>query len=401
MKKIKIHSIFLAFLFLISCQTQQKQITPEATFGKYVQAFTSGVISTGSTISVILTQPLSGVENTNKQLFRFSPEIKGETVVVNDRLIEFRPSQPLRSGTIYSAEFLLGDIMETEAKLKKMPFQFSTIKQSFSVYFDGLRNYEGGLYKKMQLSGHLLTADIASFTETEKILKASFNEKEVVINWIHETDRRKHFFTIDSLERQAEKLVELNIEWNGNPLDVEIQGKEKFEVPALNGFSILTTKVIYEPQQHIEIRFSDPLLKTQDLTGLLSLADGTGLRLQPENNVLKAWPANPLTGEIDLSVHEGIQNINYKKLQKTETFRLQFTSIKPAVRFIGNGNIVPQSGNLEMPFEAVNLSAVEIRVVEIFKDNVLTFFQENQWEGNLELKKVGRLVYSGRSCINS
>jgi alpha-2-macroglobulin len=399
MKKIKIHSIFLAFLFLISCQTQQKQITPEATFGKYVQAFTSGVISTGSTISVILTQPVSGVENTNKQLFRFSPEIKGETVVVNDRLIEFRPSQPLRSGTIYSAEFLLGDIMETEAKLKKMPFQFSTIKQSFSVYFDGLRNYEGGLYKKMQLSGHLLTADIASFTETEKILKASFNEKEVVINWIHETDRRKHFFTIDSLERQAEKTVELNIEWNGNPLDVEIQGKEKFEVPALNGFSILTTKVIYEPQQHIEIRFSDPLLKTQDLTGLLSLADGTGLRLQPEDNVLKAWPANPLTGEIDLSVHEGIQNINYKKLQKTETFRLQFTSIKPAVRFIGNGNIVPQSGNLEMPFEAVNLSAVEIRVVEIFKDNVLTFFQENQWEGNLELKKVGRLVYLGEVAL--
>lgn len=400
MKKLKkLTPIFLAFLFLVSCQTKQKQVATEIEFGKYVQAFTSGVISTGSTISVILAQPLSGAENTSRQLFRFSPEIKGETVIVNDRLIEFRPSQPLRSGTAYSAEFLLGDIIETEAGLKNMPFQFSTIPQSFSVYFDGLRNYDGGLYKKMQLNGYLLTADVASFSETEKILKASLNEKEIAINWVHESDRRKHFFSIDSLERQPENPVELNIEWNGKPMEVELKGKEKFEVPALNGFSILAAKVAHEPQQHIEIRFSDPLLKTQDLTGLVALADGTELRLQSENNVLKAWPANPLTGETDLSVHEGIQNINYTKLKKTETFRLQFESVKPAVRFVGKGNIVPQSGNLEMPFEAVNLRAVEIRVIEIFKENVLSFFQENQWEGNSELKKVGRLVYAGEVAL--
>ena len=400
MKKIKITPLFLSLIFLLSCQTQPKQSETEASFGKYVQAFTSGVISAKSTISVILAQPVSNTENTGKQLFRFTPEIKGETVIVNDRLIEFRPSKPLRSGTAYTAEFLLGEIMETEDRMKKMPFQFSTIQQSFSVQFEGLRNYEGGKYNKMQLNGYLLTADDASYPETEKILKASVNEKELTINWVHEPGRRKHFFSIDSLERQPEKPAELIVEWNGNPLEVELKGNEKFEVPALNSFSILTAKVVYEPQQHVEIRFSDPLLKTQDLTGLITLSDGTELRLQPENNVLKAWPANPLTGEIDLSVFEGIQNINFSKLKKTEKFRLQITSVKPAVRFIGNGNIVPQSGNLEMPFEAVNISALEIRVIEIFRDNVLTFFQENQWEGNSDLKKVGRLVYSGEISLN-
>jgi alpha-2-macroglobulin len=199
-------------------------------------------------------------------------------------------------------------------------------------------------YKKMQFNGYLLTADVANFAETEKILQARLDEKEVTINWIHEPDRRKHFFSIDSLERPAEKSGELIIEWNGEPLNVDLKGEEKFEVPAANAFSILAAKVVHEPEQHIEIRFSDPILKSQDITGLITLSDGTDLRVIPENNVLKAWPAKALTGEFDLTVYEGIQNMNYAKLKKTETFRLQFESIKPAVRFVGKGNIVPQSG---------------------------------------------------------
>ncbi|MDO8951453.1 MAG: hypothetical protein Q7U86_02450, partial [Draconibacterium sp.] len=371
MKNLKFSPIFLVLLFLLGCQPKEKQVQPEATFGKYVQAFTSGIISTESVISVYLSEPVSNPEKSVKQLFRFTPDIKGETVFVNERQIEFRPSEPLSSGTVYSAEFLLGEIVETEAGMQKMPFQFSTIKQSFSVNFDGLKNYDGGPYKKMQFNGYLLTADVANFAETEKIIQASFEDKEVTINWIHEPNRRKHFFSIDSLERTAEKSAELNIEWNGEPLNVDIKGEEKFEVPALNAFSILAAKVIHEPEQHVEIRFSDPLLKSQDITGLITLSDGTELRLTMENNVVSAWPSKILSGEIDLNVFEGIQNMNYVRLKKTETFRLQFESINPAVRFVGKGNIVPQSGFLEIPFEAVNLSAVEIRVVEIFKDNIL------------------------------
>ena len=399
MKNIKFSPIFLVFLFLVGCQTKEKQVQTEVTFGKYVQAFTSGIISTESTISVYLNQPVPNTEIARKKLFNFSPEIKGETVFVNDRQIEFRPSEPLRSGTVYSAEFLLGGIMETEAGMQKMPFQFSTIKQSFSVNFDGLKNYDGGPFKKMQFNGYLLTADVANFAETEKIVRASFEDKEVTINWIHEPDRRKHFFSIDSLERPAEKSGELNIEWNGEPLNVDLKGEEKFDVPAANAFTILEAKVVHEPEQHIEIRFSDPILKSQDITGLIALSNGTELRVIAENNLLKAWPSKILSGEIDLTVFEGIQNINFNRFKKTETFRLQFESTKPAVKFVGKGNIVPQSGNLEMPFEAVNLNAVEIRVIEIFKDNILQYFQDNQWEGNSDLKRVGRLVYSGEVAL--
>jgi alpha-2-macroglobulin len=73
---------------------------------------------------VYLNQPVSNPENIGKKLFNFSPEIKGEAVFVNERQIEFRPSEPLLSGTVYSAEFLLGEIMKPKRECKKCRFSF-------------------------------------------------------------------------------------------------------------------------------------------------------------------------------------------------------------------------------------------------------------------------------------
>ncbi|QGY42892.1 hypothetical protein GM418_04245 [Maribellus comscasis] len=384
------------FLFLIACNSDNKTVDTDAAFGKYVQAFTSGTISTEPVISVYLAKPFTSDVNPEQQLFQFSPEIKGKTVLVGNRIIEFRPSEPLKSGTKYSAEFYLGKIVETEKGLEKMPFSFSTIKQSFSVTLEGLKNYESDVPEQMKFSGYLLTADVANPVETEKVIAASYKGKEISLNWTHATDRRKHFFTIDSLLRDETNTQELIISWDGKPLNVDKKGQEKVKVPALNVFNVLDAKVLQEPEQHLEIRFSDPLQKSQDLTGLVTLSDGTSLRLVTEGNIIKAWPEKMLSGEIDLTVFEGIENVNYAKIKSPQTFRLQFSSLKPAVRLIGKGVIVPQNGTLEMPFEAVSLNAVEIRVIQIFKNNVLQFFQENRLEGDSELKKVGRLVYSGK-----
>ncbi len=387
--------LFFVFLFIFGCQSNKKQVQTDAAFGKYVQAFTSGTISTESVISVYLAQSVSENINADIQAFSFKPAINGKTVVVGNRIVEFRPSEPLKPGTQYQAEFFLGKLVKTEKGLETMPFQFSTIKQSFSVNLDGLRNYEFGVTDKMQFSGYLLTADVAGAESVEKVVHASYQGKEIVLNWRHDPDRKKHFFTADSLLRAATESQGLLISWNGSPLNVDKTGEEKIEVPALNVFNVLSVKVVQEPEQHVEIQFSDPLLKSQDLTGLIVLANGTELRLTTELNKISAWPTEQLSGEIDLTVFEGIENVNYAKIKDTQTFALQFTSIKPAVRLVGKGVIVPQNGVLEMPFEAVSLSAVEVRVVQIYKNNVLQFFQENNWDNQYELKRVGRLVYDG------
>lgn len=388
--------MFLALFVFIECKTDQKPVATDPAFGKYVQAYTSGTISIESVITVHLAQPVKTPDINTKKLFSFSPEIKGEAALIGNQVVEFRPSSPLKQGIIYTAELRLGDLINVENGFEKMTFQFSTIEQSFSVSFEGLKNYEKGPFNKMQYSGYLLTADVTDNNNIEEILQASYNGSSIPVQWTHAPEQRKHFFTIDSLQRNSEKSSELFIKWNGKPANVDKKGEKNVKVPALNVFEILEAAVLREPEQHLEIRFSDPLLKSQDLTGLVALANGTSLRLTIEGNTIKGWPDKPLSGEIDVTISEGIENINYFKLKKAETFRVQFSSPEPAVRLIGKGVIVPQNGTLEMPFEAVALNAVEIRVVRIFKDNVLAFFQDNRFDDDSQLNKTGRLVYSGK-----
>lgn len=140
MKKYNSLLLIALIITLYSCQYNKKEVVTDSAFGKYVQAFTSGTISTESVISVYLAQPVTEKFNDDDQLFIFKPEIKGKTVLVGNRVVEFRPSKPLKGGTTYNAQFNLGKIMKTEKKLETMPFSFSTIKQSFSINFDGLKN---------------------------------------------------------------------------------------------------------------------------------------------------------------------------------------------------------------------------------------------------------------------
>jgi uncharacterized protein YfaS (alpha-2-macroglobulin family) len=64
----------------------------------------------------------------------------------------------------------------------------------------------------------------------------------------------------------------------------------------------------------------------------------------------------------------------------------------PSVKIHGKGNILPNSGRLVLPFEAVNLNAVDISIIKIFENNVPQFLQENDLAGNNELRRVAKPI---------
>ena len=45
-----------------------------------------------------------------------------------------------------------------------------------------------------------------------------------------------------------------------------------------------------------------------------------------------------------------------------------------------------------MPFEAVNLNAVDISIIKIFENNVPQFFQDNNLGGNADLRRVAKPI---------
>ena len=106
------------------------QISPS--YQKYVQAFTSGVISTRSDILVVFADDfLDSTHFTTidrSKLFSFKPSIPGRVIWVNSRTIEFQPNNDLPPGKTFRTKFRLSQLI-------KVPDSLSTFEFGFQVSF--------------------------------------------------------------------------------------------------------------------------------------------------------------------------------------------------------------------------------------------------------------------------
>lgn len=402
-----IQFILLSVLIInFSCTKKVDEfVAIDPAFQTYISAFTSGIISKESKIRIRLTNENenfteSGQEISNN-LFSFSPNINGKAFWIDNRTIEFIPEKNFSSGQLYTCTFQLNKLCQVkEEKLKEFIFQFQIIQQHFSVETYTHKTYVKTDLTKNKIPGLITTADVASDEEVENLITVTQQSKNLSITWQHESDRRLHYFEIENVIRkeQPEKVI---LNWNGKSLGLEMSGKNEIEIPALGDFKVMDLKVVQQPEQHIQIDFSDPLEEQQDLEGFIRIKNNTNLRFIIDNNTIKAYPVVRQTGTTTLTVNKGIKNILAFKMPKSFSKEIVFEEIKPAVRLIGNGVILPSSSGLIFPFEAVNLNAVDVSVVQIFEDNIAQFLQVNQIDGNYEMKRVGRQILKTTIKLNT
>ncbi len=78
-------------------------------FREYVQAFTSGIISTHSTIKIRLTDDYVDTMEVNlpleKKYLSIRPGLKGKTYWIDSRTLEFRPDEPMPQNQVYTVDF--------------------------------------------------------------------------------------------------------------------------------------------------------------------------------------------------------------------------------------------------------------------------------------------------------
>ena len=74
--------------------------------------------------------------------------------------------------------------------------------------------------------------------------------------------------------------------------------------------------------------------------------------------MLKFILIKKITGKVQVNIKSGIKSINNKRLKKSYKKTIVFENLKPSVRFVGKGIILPDGNKLIVPFEAVNLKSV-------------------------------------------
>ena len=73
-------------------------------FGEYISSYTAGVVNSNAVVRLVLVDDAvdsTSLGETSVKLFDLSPSVKGTTIWLDSRTIEFRPSTRLLSGQVY------------------------------------------------------------------------------------------------------------------------------------------------------------------------------------------------------------------------------------------------------------------------------------------------------------
>jgi len=459
-KARKLVYVFFVFLIFQACGKKSDFNSDFSLFKEYITSFTGGIVSAQSDIRVVLAfdkKEWKVNEVLDNDLFDISPSVDGKVVALSSNTIAFIPEEKLKVGTEYQITLHLDKLIELPKKtdddktdLSDFNFTVKTVKQDFTINTLDIQSYS----KEYQyLNCVLKTADDIDLETAQKLVEASQNGNKVKIKFDKTPNSGKEFkFIIDSIQR-LDSESNLEIAYDGNDFDIDQKGKMDFPITAINDFKIVKVDIPDDNNQQVLINFSEPLEKGQDFKGLVSIQNTNNLKFSTQGNVLKVYFSNQkpveevvheveveteavavdstvalvdsasvavdtvavaepvveeevvaepepesavVSGELLLEVFQGIESQYGQKMKNNYSEKISFDQIKPNVRLIKNGTILPSSSNLKLNFEAVNLSAVDVKVYKIYKNNILQFLQNNELNGTQNLKRVSQPIAKTR-----
>lgn len=363
-------------------------------FANYISTFTSGMISSESIIQIQLDQNVldsfSGELAADEGLFDFEPSIKGAAFWTDARTIEFRPEEPLPYNQAYRASLELAELIEvTEKDFRVFEFGFKTYGLHLEVETEGISYYEDEGIEHQKIEASIQLSDRVDSNALMNMFSAYQEDRELPIKWLVKGNKEFQIL-IDEVER-LDEASEVILSYDGDIRNASLNGKKRINVPAAGDFSFLSGKIMYKPGQYVLLRFSDPLDSRQDLEGLIH-ASGVEFDLKLEGNEIHLFPTSRQAGSVSITIESSIRNRMGHMLGSTAEFQAVFEQLDPDVRWVGEGNIIPSSDQINLPFEAVGLEAVDVEIVQIFESNVAQFFQTNKLDENDELRRVGRPI---------
>lgn len=397
MGKFSKNFLILVLILLGSCKKQHPSLDTDNLFKfkDYVSSHTRGTQSIGSPITILLANPLDQFNLTQElpaDYVKINPKVDGKLSIEDGRKLTFQPTELLKPDTEYTVTVLLNKLISAiPAEFNTYNFSFKTIPSNFKIQLRELQSYSR---EWQYLEGSLDAADLVEFEKIQEILTVKKQGKPIAVKWLESNNFANYFsFKIDSIPRGVEDDM-LKIRWSGETLGITNEGAEEYTIPGLNNFVIIDAKTSAAPNAALALNFSEPLAPDQNLNGLVTIENAEDLRYEVDGNILKVYPTNRILGEVRINAFEGIKSAYGYTLKSTFSELVSFEQLKPQVRLISKGTILPNAAATPIYFETVNLSAVEVRVIQVFDNNMLQFLQNNNINQSYysDLRPVGRRV---------
>ena len=345
-------------------------------------------------MSVHFTHPVvseAQVGKTDKSVARLEPESATFAAVFTARdQLEIRPLKPLPAGETFTLTLYPQALDGVDDGLPPLVSKVTVMRQALRVRVDALAPAGDG---QMMLTGHVETADIADPQAVSRVITASQNGAALKTVWQHDGSGHEHSFTVVGIERNADATA-VSLRWNGKPLGVQSQGGHDYPVPASpQAFVVTLVRAVSDPEPHVRVQFSQPLLGNQNLAGMVTL-NGQPATVRINGSALEVYPKDKIEGgKVALVVNPGIRSARRVRLDDALERTLTLTVTKPGVRFVGDGSILPAGKTLSVPFEAVGAKAVKVQAFEVYENNIPYYLQSHALDSGDVDSSTGRWLW--------
>lgn len=389
--------VLIAAIFKVGKSRDREISTNMLDFESYIAAYTSGAISSSSTIQVELAQtpPEHGAngEKAPSKLMKITPSVKGNLQWANPQTLIFTPSEPLTSGQEYRVTVAVGQLFEdVPPQAEYFTFAVRVLRQSISIgsadyYINETPSAQGAI------RGEIYTSDAATPEQLSEAITVVVDKTRNVKVEVTPTDTPNTFRFLSTPIAEGSKTA--SVHYTGKSRTIE--GFEDWVVtlPNDNGFNMLSYYAEDRAAQSVRIIFSQPLDKEQNLDGLIYGEGIVDPRYKVDGNILTIFPSNNLKGDYTLTLEQSIRSAKGNSLSQSTECKVTFSGRDPEVAFLKNGYIVPALGRVQIPIRTVGLRAIDVSVYKIFQSNLLYSFQDNysfeDYGGGLQ--RVGKLLF--------
>jgi len=390
-KYLQILNLLVFAIVLHSCKKNPAETKVESqnksAFREYVTSYPKKIISVFPDLKFDLNKPAE-ITDFDGDLVSIYPDAKIKVELVDD-VIHITADEKLKADQEYTLTLHLSklykeideELQDFTTKVQTKPLQYSVTLKTPQLH-DKDWNY---------VEGYIKASDLFEAENLSDLVKASYGGKNIAIKYdIADKLVKRVSFTIDSLKREKDD-VELDVVWNGNAIDSDNSGERKIIITGKNNFKVLGVNVFNNGDKRVEIAFSDELKKDQNIKGLIQFNNHhkRAFTYKVNGNVVTLYPTNFRSENLEIQIFKDIKNSNDYSLKEDYLRTVHFEQIKPKVSFVKSGTILPDSDNLKINFNAVNLRAVDLVVSKIYKNNVLQFLQQN------DLENLGSMYYVG------
>ncbi|MCO6460143.1 MAG: hypothetical protein J5I59_01965 [Saprospiraceae bacterium] len=388
--------LFLSFglLFISSCKKDPDKSQPNP----YIFANTSGIISKTAPIKVVFTgnmiDPNSVGGYVSAAAFSISPKVEGTALWQDEKTMVFQPLNGFDNDKEYVINVNIGELQDNvPSEFSDFAFKVRTIRQDAMLQQEGWDTPSPGDYRVQSYKGIIRLADYEDNKSVESILKVDIQGQSPVVMWQHDSKGLNHHFTITGIQRN-EQPSKMTIMLDGKQIGLDKEEKSEIDIVPLSEFRVHDLYFNNDDDFYFTINFTDPVLPNQDLSGLITVEGyDNPVSYTIQNNNIKVYPSSRITGNHLVRVDPAVKNTQGKALGKPWSKNVNFMDTKPAVRFVNKGNIMPESDGLILPFEAINLNAIDVEIVKIYSNNILQYYQTyNGYEDAYEIDRVGSII---------